>query len=744
MKRTLSLILALMLVFPLAACAPASEPGTSAEPTSAPSAEQTPEPEAPPETTDEEIHKAISLGLVPEEIQGDYDAPVTYAAFCSVLDSFVSLMYPKQLADWRALSAGYSEAADEMSRMEGMLVFLYAAKCVGLDTEGYGNHPFLEDNAPEGMDFWNGIGDYPLLPNAYEPYESESLVDSDYAWVNGQDYTNAAGWFASRYSYGNGNTYFDYDENYMLNFGNTLTIGDAIRAVERLYETACFVTYTAADAVNCGVTDEAIAQVGDMPTPTYDDLPDWNGQIMAFDPVGFGLGRKYRLEEVQVIAEAGYNFTRVPLQFERLFDGSDTCRVCAAYLAALDELVNWCAEYGIHVCFDLHDMPGYTTNGDDSDDDLFVNEDAQRLFTEFWRFMASHYKNVPTSLVSFNLLNEPHGSADYELTDELYSSVMLQAIDAIRSVSPDRLIIAGTLGVNLGAPVRSLVDAKVAQGFSGYIMPYCETEWPFYFINQCFNASAGDIVLKGDFPAGTQLILSPYSFINANYRIAADGNELCSLTVDAERNDGSGCTVASGECDVDWSWRGNYACTATLSSDAKEIRVQETEYGYAELLSIRLILPTAALTFYGDVNRVGNPDPPVLTVAENGTVTAKNPETLVLADRDYIMELLKPFADFRAETGVDFIILESGCPDTANSAAACAFTEDFLSVSDEYDVSWCCWDNQYSPIIHRQIAERRFLFNGEQWLREGGDYEPVSENYLADKELLKVYQRHMD
>ena len=111
---------------------------------------------------------------------------------------------------------------------------------------------------------------------------------------------------------------------------------------------------------------------------------------------------------------------------------------------------------------------------------------------------------------------------------------MQKAIDAVRTVSPDRLIIVSTLGVIWGAPVRGLADAEAAQGFSGYILADGTAQWPFYYINQCLNAAEGDIVLRGDFSAGTEITLKPLAYISAQYEISADGGEIAGFAVDGE------------------------------------------------------------------------------------------------------------------------------------------------------------------------------------------------------------------
>ena len=696
---------------------------------------------------DAEIRKAVELGFVSDELLNDMDAQISYAEFCGVLDAVLAEARPECVDAWETRSACFRDQSARMTRFEGMMVLLYAAECAGVEAIGFWESIGLEEHVPEGMDFWEGVTEYPLLPDAFQPYRNEELAGTDYAWVSGQQYADVAVMFASCYSFGNGKTYFDFDENYMLNFGGDLTRGDAVRAAERLYETIHFATYDSPDQLSeCGVTDEAIELAHRMPEASYNDLPDWKGYMLPTrdEYNKFGLGRKYTEEEMEAIVLSGFNFVRVPLKFDLLFDGADMTQVCGAYLETLDDLLNWCAEYGIHVCFDLHDMPGFTTNGDDSDDILFWDEESQSCFVGFWQFLAERYQQVPSNLLSFNLLNEPHGNPENELTDELYSSVMQKAIDAVRTVSPDRLIIVSTLGVTWGAPVRGLADAEAAQGFSGYILADGTAQWPFYYINQCLNAAEGDIVLRGDFSAGTEITLKPLAYISAQYEISADGGEIAGFAVDGEAGDGNGCTVTSGSGTAEWSMSDHYLCTVSIPQDCSEIRIAETAYGYGEILGIEVRQENMLVVFNGDVNRVDYPTPPILTIQEDGTVTAEEPEALRLADGSMNREMLDPYLSFREETGIDFMILECGTQAAIPGDVACAFTEDFLSALDACGTSWCCCSGQFCPLIPQQMVERRFLFNGECWLREGQTYENVTENYIVDRELMDVYQKYME
>ncbi len=60
---------------------------------------------------------------------------------------------------------------------------------------------------------------------------------------------------------------------------------------------------------------------------------------------------------------------------------------------------------------------------------------------------------------------------------------------------------------------------------------------------------------------------------------------------------------------------------------------------------------------------------------------------------------------------------------TIPSDTACAVAEDFLSLLDEYDISWACWCDCMGPVISAQAHEWRITDVGET-PREGATYEP--------------------
>lgn len=699
--------------------------------------------------TDAEILKAIELNFVSESLQNNYDEQISYAEFCGILDAMIGQVRPDCLGAWQERSANFCEADDLMTRIEGMLVFLYAAESAKLDAVGLWNNIPLEDLSPEGKDFWEGVTwDYPLLEDRDKIYVNEEIIASGaYAWRCDYPYYNNAAWFAEYYSYGNGKTYFDYDENYMFRLGEPLTRADAIRAVERLYETACFVTYEDADIVKCGVTKESIALAENMPVAAYNNLPNWKGHTVKgrSETINSGIGMKYTKSEIAAIASCGFDFVRAPLDFRLLFDGKDTSRVSMGYLQTMDELVNWCAEYGIHICFDLHDMPGFTTDSTDSNDILFKDKETQDLFCQFWRFMSNHYKDVPSNLLSFNLLNEPHGYEGETLTDDVYSQVMLLAIDAIHNITPDRLIFVDMLGVVSGKVVEGLADADVAQAFHPYFMADGTETWPNYSMNGFISHDNGILTLRGDFPAGTEVTIGlVMAHRESMLSWISEKTVVGEYAIGGEAMGENGC-IDIGEEGTGGEWRAyeTRVWTAKLTEAAEELRLEQNGEGLWYMLDhIRIALPDKEILISVNNSYVPSEDVPVLLISNDGSVSSEKEGTLVYFTKDYLREQFEKYADFREKTGRAVMIQEFGFNNTIPTPTALAAADDFLALADEYNIPWCSWHGSFGVLTHKTEEEKENLF-GKTLIRDDCDYEEIEEEWLLFSDMLEVYQKYM-
>lgn len=699
--------------------------------------------------TDAEIQKAIDLGFVPESLQGDYESQISYAEFCGILDNFVSVMFPGALPDWNSASGSYRDANDLMSRMEGALVLLYSAECCGIDAIGYEFNIPLEDLIGDNVDFYEGVTwNYPLLPDISKPYYNETLANSgNYAWRCGLDYSDNAKRFVEYFSYGNGKTYFDYDERYSLNLGRDFTRGDAIRAVERLSENARFTKYIPAEQANCTVSDTAISLGMGMPEASWQHLPEWKGHSVPPGnwTAGYGAGMLYEKEFIEVLEEQGFDFIRAPLDSRMIFNGSDMTMVNPAYLETMDDLIDYCAESGIHVCFDLHDMPGFYTGGDDSKITLWHDEETQKVFVEFWRFMAEYYKDVPSNLLSFNLLNEPH-SMDGGPSDAVYSEIMLKAIAAIREITPERLVFVDMLGVVQGIPVQGLANAQVVQTVHPYFLEDGTSEWPASTINGFIHRNNGVLTLNGAFPAGTKITANIVSVHGSStFCIEGDGKAVASVDLGSEAIGENGC-IAIGEEGTGGEFRQyeGVLLSGELAEDCRQIKMVQKDGWWYNINSLTITTDTFSVAIAANGNVVSDETVPVLSINESGEISAEKDGTLCIQSREWLENTFRTYQEFTEETGTLVMVQEFGFNETIDYQATLAAADDFLSVLDDYDIPWCSWCGNFGPLLDKREYEWNRLWPWKASLiREGAEYETVSENWMMDTGLMEVYQKYM-
>ena len=180
-NRILSLILCTMMLSGLlSGCGGNTEPSNPTETLSA--------------ETELEIQTAISLGLVPEELQKDYSKTIQYNEFCSMLTEVICLRYGESvyLDTWLKNATTALESAELMTRGGGAEALFAAALSVGMDD--YHSGAYLQENldgrtqgkATEGLPWREDL--FPVLTEAYhnknwgESYEQAFGGAERYAW----------------------------------------------------------------------------------------------------------------------------------------------------------------------------------------------------------------------------------------------------------------------------------------------------------------------------------------------------------------------------------------------------------------------------------------------------------------------------------------------------------------------------------------------------------------------------------
>jgi len=263
------------------------------------------------------------------------------------------------------------------------------------------------------------------------------------------------------------------------------------------------------------------------PKPPDDFTSGWRGfNLLGFFTVEWSSDGFYE-EDFQMISGFGFNFVRLPIDYRIYTRPGDWSVFLEPKLAQIDQAVAWGQKYGIHVCINLHRAPGYCVNPPSTplpprqNISLWDNAEAQQAFTAHWRMFAERYKAIPVEALSFNLVNEPGN-----VSGETYAQAMQPAIQAIREVSPQRVIISDAVDFGNGR-----IDAILAQNvvFSPHFYnPVTLTHykadwvdgsdswpvpvWPPHLVSGYFYGSGKSpwntpLVISGHFPAGTAVTL---------------------------------------------------------------------------------------------------------------------------------------------------------------------------------------------------------------------------------------------
>ncbi len=171
---------------------------------------------------------------------------------------------------------------------------------------------------------------------------------------------------------------------------------------------------------------------------------EWNRWY--FQPGGRGHGRLGEtyfspvVDELDYFKAKGMTVFRLGFRWERIqhtlyaeLDPDD--------MAVLDALVNGAAERGVGILLNPSNYARYWTGGED--DQYWVGSDGLPIsaFQDLWRRLAEHYRGNP-GIFGYGLMNEPNRlGLDPEAGERIWFEASQQAIDAIREVDANTLIV---------------------------------------------------------------------------------------------------------------------------------------------------------------------------------------------------------------------------------------------------------------------------------------------------------------
>ena len=719
----------------------------------------------PASSSDEELNRAESLGF--GKIKTD-DAAVTYTEFFQMLDRVVELAQSDKLADWQTQYPEARAAADQMTRLEGMMAILKCAVTLGDDYLTF-SIDWLPLNDKIGEKVWSEVDKvadaYRYIPNDY-PYVGGGFAGNDFS-----EWDDIS--VAYRYSFGklsavSGQSIFDYDaaENSMLP-NLPLTYNDAMLAALRLYESKSsqsgVIALSDPQAVLYDptiITNELLERANARPAVSDDNLPLLKGLVFGgdYELIGFPVSEV----EMKQAANWGFNSVRVMVTYRTFFD-EEANTVDLNKLKQLDRLVAAAMRYNLHLNLVTFTVPGrwmhYDSMTFDSvgDFDLFTNAKKQKQVANMWTMFAARYQDVPSAALSFSPLwevlnkNLSTGLSVKDYTNNDTAKVFDLLISAIREQDPDRLVIYEATpandadGIIIDAtPTQSLLEEK----YSNVMMLTNFCQGPFVYANM--TAQEGEHIdnnnhsmflsdyptviyaaqrsiwrdqpmeMTGELVQGTKLELYLSKvWGNGEITIVADGNTLYSEQLTQE------------SYDVGYPVSGYYPfaksdklISITLESDVKQLGISYSGDSF-EWSGITVTLPDSYAiprwwfeTYYDASLEGRDPEPPSQIMTSEIMICPNSYDTgrfiVINKDLTYASETVwqqanKDTIDAWAKAISEFaphsiVRIEDANFNACALDAALAYYNDVYSALNQYGLGW--YSNEY---LNFSNAGRRYL-----------------------------------
>ncbi|UCE06148.1 MAG: cellulase family glycosylhydrolase [bacterium] len=198
-------------------------------------------------------------------------------------------------------------------------------------------------------------------------------------------------------------------------------------------------------------------------------FPRYRGFNLLAKFGGRGPRRKFNEEDFEIMVDWGFDFARIPMSYWNWASKDDWYAIDEDVLKDIDEVIELGKQYKIHINLNFHRVPGYCINGRHLERmDLFEDtpENMQKALDAVvyhWKFFTKRYKGIPSSQLSFDLINEPPHMKE----ETRYVEIVKALVKGIREEDPDRLIVAD--GKNVGrTPVYGIVDLGLVQSTRGY------------------------------------------------------------------------------------------------------------------------------------------------------------------------------------------------------------------------------------------------------------------------------------
>lgn len=207
-----------------------------------------------------------------------------------------------------------------------------------------------------------------------------------------------------------------------------------------------------------------------MTIPLHNPLPRWRGfNLLDFFTVN-STGDICE-QDMQWIAEWGFDFVRLPMCYTLWIEGDDPYKLHEPALEKIDRAVELGGHLGLHINLNFHRGPGHSVNPERIEPfSLWKDQAALDAFCFHWQHFAARYKGISSSCLSFNLVNEPQNPSAL-MSRQDHERVMRAAVASVRQIDPDRLILLDglTWGNDPLPELADLASSGVAQSCRAYL-----------------------------------------------------------------------------------------------------------------------------------------------------------------------------------------------------------------------------------------------------------------------------------
>ncbi len=472
-------------------------------------------------------------------------------------------------------------------------------------------------------------------------------------------------------------------------------------------------------------------------TPGGADPAQWRG-FNLLEKFTLRGNAPYREDDFRWIAELGFNFVRLPMDYRCYTEPGDWLKFKESALKEIDQAIAFGERHGIHVCLNLHRAPGFCINPPAEATDLWKDQSAQEAFAAHWAMFARRYRHLPPERLSFNLLNEPTRN-----TRESYLAVNVRTIEAIQREDPRRLIIVDGNNVGRDAFPEFLRYANVIQATRGYhpgtISHYRANwvkgsdQWPVpswpapQVVGRLYGTAKPEfkspLVLHGDFSPGTEFAIKIRQVSSkATLQIRADAKVVAERLFEP-RTQPSEWKPVPGESE--WTYHEPVAemiFTVRLPAAAREVAIENIAGDWLIFSELALRSPTGARHTWKTDSDWGRRQATHEVSADGRLLPpAGTPPDKTLAD------YLEPWVKIAAQ-GEQVFVGEWGCFNRTPHPVALAWMKSWLERWRAAGFGWALWN-----------------FRGSFGILDSGRTDVTYEDWRGhklDREMLQLLQEY--